>query len=111
MAHPTRFERVAFAFGGVALYPTGLRAQCLAVQRPNESNPLGVCCDIVKPVFSTTLYDAAPVRERDVVRQPIDRSTLHWRSLVTWRGSFAERALFEWLLVDTKGHFRRSPPK
>ena len=58
----------------------------LAVQRPNESNPLGVCCDIVKPVFSTTLYDAAPVRERDVVRQPIDRSTLHWRSLVTWRG-------------------------
>jgi hypothetical protein len=24
----------------------------LAVQRPNESNPLGVCCDIVKPVFS-----------------------------------------------------------
>jgi acyl-CoA thioesterase FadM len=36
--------------------------------------------------FSTTLYDAAPVRERDVVRQPIDRSTLHWQSLVTWRG-------------------------
>jgi hypothetical protein len=24
----------------------------LAVQRPNESNPLGVCCDIVKPVLS-----------------------------------------------------------
>lgn len=24
----------------------------LAVQRPNESNPLGFCCDIVKPVFS-----------------------------------------------------------
>ena len=23
-----------------------------AVQRPNESNPLGLCCDIVKPVFS-----------------------------------------------------------
>ena len=36
----------------VALYPAELRAQCLAVQRPNESNPLGVCCDIVKPVFS-----------------------------------------------------------
>ena len=30
---------------------------------------------------STTLYDAAPVRERDVVRQLIDRSMLHWRSL------------------------------
>ena len=74
----------------VALYPAELRAQCLAVQRPNESNPLGVCCDIVKPVFSTTLYDAAPVRERDVVRQSIDRSTLRSRSLVTWRGSFAE---------------------
>ena len=36
----------------VAVYPAELRAQCLAVQRPNESNPLGVCCDIVKPVFS-----------------------------------------------------------
>jgi hypothetical protein len=36
----------------MALYPAELRAQCLAVQRPNESNPLGVCCDIVKPVFS-----------------------------------------------------------
>ena len=34
------------------LYAAELRAQCLAVQRPNESNPLGVCCDIVKPVFS-----------------------------------------------------------
>ena len=67
-------------------YPAELRAQCLAVQRPNETNPLGFCCDIVKSVFSTTLYDAAPVRERDVVRQPIDRSTLHWQSLVTWRG-------------------------
>src|SRR5438552_18942497 len=36
--------------------------------------------------FSTTLYDAAPVRQRNVARQLIDRSTLHWRSLVTWRG-------------------------
>src|SRR6267142_6918961 len=34
------------------------------------------------PRFSTTLYDAAPIRERNVVRQLIDRSTLHWRSLV-----------------------------
>ena len=65
-----------------------LLIHALAVQRPNESNPLRLCCDIVKPVFSTTLYDAAPVRERDVVRQPIDRSTLHWQSLVTWRGFF-----------------------
>jgi hypothetical protein len=38
------------------------------------------------PRFSTTLYDAAPIRERNVVRQLIDCSTLHWRSLVTWRG-------------------------
>jgi len=35
---------------------------------------------------STTLYDAGPVRERNVARQLIDRSTLRWRSLVTWRG-------------------------
>ena len=35
---------------------------------------------------STTLYDAAPVWERNVARQLIDRGTLHWRSLVTWRG-------------------------
>jgi hypothetical protein len=27
-----------------------------AVQRPNESNPLGFCCDIVKPVFPTRSY-------------------------------------------------------
>jgi len=38
--------------------------------------------------YSATLYNAAPVRERNVVRQLIDRSTLRWRSLVTWRGSF-----------------------
>jgi hypothetical protein len=38
------------------------------------------------PRFSTRLYDAAPVRERDFFRQLTDRSTLHWRSLVTWRG-------------------------
>jgi hypothetical protein len=36
--------------------------------------------------FSTTLYDAAPVRERNVVRQLIDRRTPYRRSLVTWRG-------------------------
>jgi hypothetical protein len=36
------------------------------------------------------MYDAAPVRERNVVRQPIDRSTLHWRSLVTWRGLISQ---------------------
>jgi acyl-CoA thioester hydrolase len=42
----------------VALYPAELRAQCLAVQRPNESNPLGVCCDIVKPVFGQIVYHA-----------------------------------------------------
>ncbi len=41
----------------VALYPAELRAQCLAVQRPNESNPLGFCCDIVKPVFPALSYD------------------------------------------------------
>jgi hypothetical protein len=49
-----------------------------------DSLPGHQCYDI--PRFSTTLYDATPVRERDVVRQLIDRSTLHWRSLVTWRG-------------------------
>jgi acyl-CoA thioester hydrolase len=44
------------------LYPAELRAQCLAVQRPNESNPLGVCCDIVKPVFSGIVYHANYLR-------------------------------------------------
>src|SRR5882724_1470936 len=43
----------------VALYPAELRAQCLAVQRPNESNPLGVCCDIVKPVLGGVLSHLA----------------------------------------------------
>jgi acyl-CoA thioester hydrolase len=33
----------------------------LAVQRPNESNPFGVCCDIVKPVFSGIVYHAQPI--------------------------------------------------
>jgi len=42
------------------------------------------------PRCSTTLYDAAPVRERNVVRQLTDRSTLHWRSLVTWRGLISQ---------------------
>jgi hypothetical protein len=45
------------------LYPAELRAQCLAVQRPNESNPLGVCCDIVKPVFSALSYDDIAPRD------------------------------------------------
>src|SRR5260221_11097108 len=49
-----------------------------------DSLPGHHCYDI--PRFSTTLHDAAPVRERNVVRQLIDRSTLHGRSLVTWRG-------------------------
>ena len=47
----------------VALYPAELRAQCLAVQRPNESNPLGVCCDIVKPVFPALSYDDIAPRD------------------------------------------------
>jgi acyl-CoA thioester hydrolase len=34
----------------------------LAVQRPNESNPLGFCCDIVKPVFSGIVYHANYLR-------------------------------------------------
>jgi acyl-CoA thioester hydrolase len=34
----------------------------LAVQRPNESNPLGLCCDIVKPVFSGIVYHANYLR-------------------------------------------------
>ena len=46
----------------MAVYPAELRAQCLAVQRPNESNPLGVCCDIVKPVFSGIVYHANYLR-------------------------------------------------
>jgi protein-S-isoprenylcysteine O-methyltransferase Ste14 len=33
--------------------------KCLAVQRPNESNPLGVCCDIVKPVLGGVLSHLA----------------------------------------------------
>jgi acyl-CoA thioester hydrolase len=34
----------------------------LVVQRPNESNPLGFCCDIVKPVFSGIVYHANYLR-------------------------------------------------
>ena len=72
LAHPTRFECVTFAFGGVALYPAELRAQCLAVQRPNESNPLGVCCDIVKPVFPALSYDdTAPGDTITYARRPV----------------------------------------
>jgi hypothetical protein len=44
--------------------------------------------------FSTTLYDAAPVRERNAVRQLIDYSTLHWRSLVTWRGLIRKMGVY-----------------
>lgn len=32
------------------------------VHRPNESNPLGFCCDIVKPVFSKAVYHANYLR-------------------------------------------------
>jgi hypothetical protein len=54
----------------------------------NGGPPLGTNATIFRNFLrlSTTLYDATPVRERDVVRQLIDRSTLHWRSFVTWRG-------------------------
>jgi acyl-CoA thioester hydrolase len=34
----------------------------LAVQRPSESNPLGFCCDIVKPEFSGIVYHANYLR-------------------------------------------------
>ncbi|HAO39065.1 MAG TPA: 4-hydroxybenzoyl-CoA thioesterase [Afipia sp.] len=34
----------------------------LAVQRPNENNPLGFCCDIVKPVFTGIVYHANYLR-------------------------------------------------
>ncbi|WP_426443108.1 YbgC/FadM family acyl-CoA thioesterase [Bradyrhizobium genosp. P] len=34
----------------------------LAVQRPNENNPLGFCCDIVKSVFSGIVYHANYLR-------------------------------------------------
>src|SRR3977135_810840 len=49
-----------------------------------DSLPGHQCYDI--PRFSTTLYDATPVREHNAVLQLIDCSTLDWRSLVTWRG-------------------------
>ncbi len=39
-----------------------LLIHALAVQRPNESNPLGLCCDIVKPVFSDIVYHANYLR-------------------------------------------------
>src|SRR5260370_41462432 len=69
----------------VALYPAELRAQCLAVQRPNESNPLGVCCDIVKPVFPALSYDDT-ARGRDHVPSAI-RAAL-WRHRLEIFGMF-----------------------
>jgi acyl-CoA thioester hydrolase len=42
--------------------PGLLLFHALAVQRPNESNPLGFCCDIVKPVFSGIVYHANYLR-------------------------------------------------
>ncbi|MET3910002.1 acyl-CoA thioester hydrolase [Bradyrhizobium sp. S3.3.6] len=35
-----------------------LLIHALAVQRPNESNPLGLCCDIVKSVSGQIVYHA-----------------------------------------------------
>jgi hypothetical protein len=46
------------------------------------------------PRCSTTLYNAAPVRERNVIRQLTDRSTLHWRGLVTWRGLISQNGRY-----------------
>jgi acyl-CoA thioester hydrolase len=42
--------------------PGLLLTYALAVRRPNESNPLGLCCDIVKPVFSGIVYHANYLR-------------------------------------------------
>jgi hypothetical protein len=120
LAHPTRFERVTFAFGGQTS-PLPIAGQRFPPNRKHPQRDSGfrdvanvhhrakhsrhhtkdkkrfvvsvVAYDSLPghqsydiPRFSTTLYDAAPIRERNVVRQLIDRSTLHWRSLVTWRG-------------------------
>jgi hypothetical protein len=103
MAYPTRFERVAFAFGGqwssqahfqpitqptsatmLSSQTTLLRTKFAVSVVAYDSLPGHQCYDI--PRFSTTLYDAAPAQERNAVRQLISFSTLRWRSLVTWRG-------------------------
>jgi hypothetical protein len=56
----------------VTLYPAELRAQCLAVQRPNETNPLGFCCDIVKSAFPALSYDdTAPGDTITYARRPV----------------------------------------
>src|SRR5579862_2621600 len=52
---------------------------------------------------STRMYDAAPVRERNVARQLIDRSTLHWRSWSLGEGPFVERAVTERPLMAQSG--------
>ena len=39
--------------------PGRLLIHALAVQRPNESNPLGLCCDIVRPVLGGVLSHLA----------------------------------------------------
>jgi hypothetical protein len=59
------------------------------------------------PRCSTTFYDAAPVRERNVVRQLTDRSTLHWRSLVTWRGLISQNERYGTATVGAKRPFIR----
>ena len=43
----------------MSAFISGGKAQ--RIQRPNESNPLGFCCDIVKSVFSLPLYLAIGV--------------------------------------------------
>ena len=47
------------------------------------------------------------VRERNVVRQLIDRSTLRWWSLVTWRGSFRRMGGYGTAAVGAKRSFIR----
>jgi acyl-CoA thioester hydrolase len=46
----------------LAILEASVLIHALAVQRPNESNPLGFCCDIVKPVFSGIVYHANYLR-------------------------------------------------
>ncbi|MHB0789616.1 YbgC/FadM family acyl-CoA thioesterase [Bradyrhizobium sp. 5.13L] len=62
----------------------------LAVQRPNESNPLTFCCDIVKPVFSGIVYHANYLRYMERGR------TNHLRLM-----GAEQQALFE--QVETEG--------
>jgi acyl-CoA thioester hydrolase len=49
-------RRAAACYGRA--YVNLLVIHALAVQRPNESNPLGFCCDIVKPVSGQIVYHA-----------------------------------------------------